>query len=84
MEPGNLILRHIVPIKILSFSTFRRIVVALRVELINAAPRGQSDEIKILFDLFNSFSRVGMKPTTYRIYSCTFVPIRHDWPLEKK
>ena len=27
-----------------------------------------------------SFPRVGIESTTCRVYSCTFVPLRHDWP----
>ena len=40
--------------------------------------RYKSDEIKILKI---SFFRVGIVPTTCRVYSRTLVPLRHDWPL---
>ena len=39
----------------------------------------KSEEMKILNI---SFSRVGIELTTYRTYSHTLVPLRHDWPRE--
>ena len=37
----------------------------------------QSKEMKILNILF---PQVGIEPTTSRVYSRAFVPLRHDWP----
>ena len=37
-EPWNLVLRHTVPVKTIPFRTFRRIIVALRVQWRNLTP----------------------------------------------
>ena len=41
--------------------------------------RHQSEGMKILNI---SFPREGIKPTSYRDYSHTFVPLHHEWPLQ--
>ena len=47
MEPTYLALKYSVPFKTLSFSTFRHVLEALRVEWRNT-PRYKSEEMKIL------------------------------------
>ena len=78
-EPQNLVLRHPVPIRTLFFSTFRRTLLALRVDWRNLTPhfallpeRG-NENIKYLFP------RLRIESITTTI---TFVPIRLDWPQE--
>ena len=43
-----------------------------------ALPRHQNADMKFLNI---SFLQVGIEPTSSRVYSDTFVPLRHDWPL---
>ena len=55
----------------------RYVLIGIYIRQRRALPRYRSEEMKILNI---TFPRVGIEPTTSRVYSHTLVPLRHDWP----
>ena len=83
----NIVLKHSVSIKTLSFPTFRRFLEALRAEWRFASfPERENENIKYLISPNGSrthnFLRGAAPQGTKDLlrYSRTLVPLRHDWP----